>query len=112
MAIRGSITTLVERAKARWPRAIQDALRVEVDRVVEQERKRWPVKTGESAKRLGTELGAGTQVRAVGRADYTTAIVSRRRRPWLLLVEAVRRRAVRQIPRAIGRAALRALRVR
>ncbi len=111
MSVRGSILTLGERAKAAAHKAAQRVLLRATEAVVEQERGRWPRDSGESASGLDVEL---TQrgVRVVGRARYTTAIVSRGRRPWRDLVTRLDIAVRAEIPRAAAREIVDALRRR
>jgi hypothetical protein len=101
--LRGSILTLASRAREAGRAAAQEVLDKVVRGVVEEARSRWPRDTGASAAALGVEQRGDTKVAAVGRADYTTIIVSRlrghARRPWQGLV-------VLQLDRALQRGTL------
>lgn len=109
--ITGSITTLARRARSDARRAIERVLREEVEEVVRAARPQWPVATGHSKDRLDVETARGV-VEAVGRADYTTQIRSRGRRPWFDLIERPILRGLQRMAERASVAATAALRGR
>lgn len=97
--LRGSVLTLPARARAAAAVVPQRVLLAVVGEVVEQHRREWPVKTGRSRAAL-VALLRGRQVVVRDEAPYTTAIVSKGRRPWQELVAALRAAVARRETRA------------
>ena len=97
--LRGTVLTLPARARAAAAVVPQRVLLAVAGEVVEQHRREWPVKTGRS-QRLLQALLRGRQVVVRDTASYTTAIVSRGRRPWQDLVVALRAAVRRRETRA------------
>ena len=106
--LRGGMVSLAKRAKAVARETTQAVLLRATRAVVEAERGRWPRDSGQSAAQLAVER-TGDGVRIIGRARYTTAIVSRGRRPWYDLVARLDLAVRREIPRAAGTELLRKL---
>lgn len=104
-SIRGDLLTLGQRARSPATQAaIRAALLEGVAEVVEAARVRWPVDTGYSRDQLGVEQDPPMTVHAVGRAEYTTHIVTRAGiRPWReYIVEPLRKFARDELPKRIA----------
>lgn len=113
-AVPGNLATLPQRARSpRVLSAVRDELFRGVAGVVERARPRWPVDTGFSRDELGVEQEPPLTVHAVGRAPYTTSIVSRGVEPWReYIVEPLLDLARRELPRRIADRILKAMSVR
>ena len=114
-SIRGDLLQLGQRSRSSTTRAaVRGALFGGVGEVIGRARGPWPVDTGFSRDQLDVEQDPPLTVHAVGRAPYTTKIVTRGGvRPWLeYVVEPLRQFAREDLPKMIADRLVKAMRSR